>query len=199
MKRRMHPINEFMVTMAAVGMFFAPAARACGVQPGFGLPAAGLLAPLQKFQASASFAGATPAGQIPEADGSGHQRTTVVGMWNVTFYVGTTVWDVGIEQFYADGNEMTNDIVIPPALGNVCWGVWEKVSKGVYKMKHIGWTFDTNGAYAGRFDLTATLEVDAHGDSFGGTFVADQEDLSGAFIPTLHAEGTIKAERFTAN
>jgi hypothetical protein len=35
---------------------------------------------------------ALPGGQILEADGSEHQRPSVVGMWTIKFYVGTTLF-----------------------------------------------------------------------------------------------------------
>lgn len=203
MKLEMNTVRNFtMVAMAAVGLSFAPDARACGVRPGFGIPVSGLLTPLEKFQAPASFVGAMPAlpaGQIADADGSDHPHAPIVGMWTVKFYVETGLWDTAIEQFYADGNEMTNDIQVPPAAGNICWGVWEKVSKRSYKMRHIGWSFDASGTYMGRFYLTATLDMDAGRDTFSGKFVADQEDLSGNFIPSMHAAGVLKAERFTVD
>jgi hypothetical protein len=187
-----------IVTLATVGMFFAPEARACGVPPGPGLSPLGLLLPLQQLQTPRSLSDAqlaSPTGEARE-DGSGPQRTSLVGMWTVNFYVAGQLWDVAIEQFYGDGNEMTNDIAVSPTVGNVCWGVWERVSDRVYKMKHIGWGFDTTGAYAGRFDFVGTLEVGKDGDTFSGKFVADQEDLSGNLIPALHAEGFLKADRF---
>jgi hypothetical protein len=118
-------------------------------------------------------------------------------MWTVNFFVDNQLWDVAIEQFYADGNEMTNDIAVPPNTGNICWGIWQQVSERVYKLKHIGWSFDANGAYTGRFDFAATVELGRDGDTFTGRFVADQEDLSGNIIPALHAEGVLQGERFS--
>jgi hypothetical protein len=63
-------------------------------------------------------------------------------------------------------------------------------------MKHIGWVFDSNGIYLGRFDFAATLTMSDHDNHFTGTYTADQEDLSGNFIPDLHDEGTLKGTRF---
>ena len=59
---------------------------------------------------------------------------------------------------------MTNDNAYPPAQGNLCWGVWTRVEKGQYKINHIGWVFDANGGYFGRFDFEATLVLNDHGD-----------------------------------
>jgi hypothetical protein len=190
---------KLTITAAAIGVFFASDALACGVRPGFGPSPSVLLSPLQQFQSQPSLAEALPAltdGQTGKEGDSEHGRTSLVGMWTVNFFVAGQTWDVAIEQFYADGNEMTNDIAVPPGVGNICWGVWERVSNRVYEMKHIGWSFDANGVYAGRFDLTATLELSRDGDSFNGKFVADQEDLSGNPIPAQHAVGTLKAARF---
>jgi hypothetical protein len=91
---------------------------------------------------------------------------------------------------------MTNDIGAAPSVGNICWGVWERTGIRTFKLNHIGLVFDTNGKYIGLFKLSAALKVGNDGDTFTGTFVADQEDLSGKNIPDLHFEGTLKATRF---
>jgi hypothetical protein len=104
-------------------------------------------------------------------------------MWTVNFFAGapSQLWDVAIEQFYGDGNEITNDLAVPPSQGNVCYGVWVRVANNTYKMKHIGWAYGPNNVYIGRFDLAATIEVRNHGNSFVGRFRADQEDRIGGF------------------
>jgi hypothetical protein len=184
------------------GVLFAPEARACGTRPGeAGLAASRLFAPLLEFQTPPSTAQAQTAladGQDPEQDHSGCHHAPIVGMWIAHFYIGTTsqLYDIAIEQFYADGNEMTNDIAVPPATENVCYGVWEHAANRTFKLKHLGWVFDANGTFIGRFVLTATLDVDNDGDAFRGTYVADQKDLSGNIIPAYHAEGVLKARRF---
>jgi hypothetical protein len=184
-------------------MLFAPNAQACGERPGhIGLFASGLFATMPEHQTPLSLVGAQPAlplAQDREESNSERRHGSIVGMWNVNFYVASQVWDVAIEQFYADGNEMTNDLAFPPSQGNVCWGVWERVGNNTYKMKHIGWAYGPNDVYVGRFDFAATIEVSDHGNSFTGRFVADQEDLTGNVIPALHAEGILKATRFTVD
>ena len=202
MKLHIKTVNKTVklaISAAAIGVFFASDALACGVRPGFGPSPSLLSSPLQQFQSQPSLAEALPAltdGQTGKEGNSEHGRTSLVGMWTVTFFVAGQTWDVAIEQFYADGNEMTNDIAVPPGVGNICWGVWERVSNRVYKLKHIGWSFDTNGVYEGRFDLTATLELSRDGDYLNGKFVADQRTSQATPIPVLHAEGTLKATRF---
>ena len=203
MKFNIKAMSKITITaIAALGMWFAPDARACGTRRGeTGLAASRLFSGLLEFQTPPSTAQAQtalPGGQDPEQDHSGRNHAPIVGMWIAHFYVGTTsqVYDVAIEQFYADGNEMTNDIAVPPATENVCYGVWEYAANRTFKLKHLGWVFDTNGTFIGRFVLRATVDVANDGDTFTGTYVADQKDLSGNIIPGLHAEGLLKAKRF---
>jgi hypothetical protein len=157
-----------------------------------------LSALLSEAQRSSSFTAALP-GLSPSQDQRATQHASIVGMWMAGFYHGDHQWDAAIEQFYADGNEMTNDNAYPPADGNLCWGVWQRVGNGQYKMKHIGWVLDANGAYFGRFDLAATIAVTDHGDGFTASYVADQEDFSGNVIPAYPEEDTLKATRFAVD
>ena len=130
-----------------------------------------------------------------EKESSSSSRS-IVGMWIVTFYVEGKKWDFGIEQFHEDGLEMTNDIYAP-AVGNVCWGIWEPApGNGNFTMKHTGVTFDNLGVYAGLFDFSANITLSGDGNSFKAKFVADQEDLDGNIIPSLHVEGILQAKRF---
>src|SRR3954467_13659507 len=86
---------------------------------------------------------------------------SIVGMWTVTFLVGNgpDVYDVGFEQWHADGTEITMDVAVPPAAGNICLGVWERVGPRSVKLHHLGWNWDTSvtpAALAGVFVLDMT-------------------------------------------
>jgi len=190
-----------IVAITALGIGLSPRALACGKQFGqSGAATFGLSALLSEAQRSSSFTGALPglsSSQDQRASASLH--ASIVGMWLLGFYHGDQPWDAAIEQFSSDGNEMTNDNVASPALGYLCWGVWERVGNRQYKMKHIGWVFDANGAYFGRFDFVATITLTDHGDGFVGNYVIEQEDLSGNILPAFHDEGTLKATRFTVD
>jgi hypothetical protein len=189
-----------ITAIAALGILFAPDARACGKRPGeAGLAASSLFAPLLEFQTPASLPEAqTPSSedQDEEQGRSERRHAPIVGMWLVDFYVGTTVSDKGIQQFYADGNEMTTDIAAAPATDNTCYGVWEHAANQTFKLKHIGWVFDTNGTLMGRFNLTATLKVGNHGDTFTGSYVSDIRDLSEQIMPGSQAHGVLNGKRF---
>jgi hypothetical protein len=193
--------NTAMVAIATLGMLFAPNARACGTRPGeAGLGPSRLFAPLelQTPLSSAEAQTASPGDQDQQGNRSVRRHAAIVGMWTVDFYIGTSnqLYDRAIEQFYADGNEMTTDIAAAPATDNTCYGVWEHAADRTFKLKHIGWVFDTNGTFIGRFDLTATLKVGNHRDTFTGSYVSDIKDLSEQVIPGSQAQGVLKGKRF---
>jgi hypothetical protein len=200
MKLNLNSISKVTsMAIATLGIVFAPGARACSAGPGgAGLHGLGLLAPALQSQSPqpSSMESETA---MPENENGEQGYSRIVGMWTVNFYVDSKLWDYAIEQFYADGNEMTNDIGAAPSVGNICWGVWERTGKRTFKLRHIGLAFDTKGNYIGLFKLWATLKVGNHGDTFTGTFIADQEDLSKKNIPDLHWEGTLQADRFKVN
>jgi hypothetical protein len=126
-----------------------------------------------------------------------HDRSPIVGMWIATFYKDHTneQFDVAIAQFFADGNEIENDIAVPPRQQNTCYGIWEPSGNRIFKLKHFGWDF-TNDILDGTVLETATVRVSSDGNSFDGKYVFDQMDTSGNVIPSLHAEGALKGVRF---
>jgi hypothetical protein len=201
-KLNIKTVQGTMIAIAALGTLFASGARACGTRPGeAGLAASRLFAPLLEFQtplSSAEVQTALPGDQDQKDGRSERRHAPIVGMWTVDFYVGTSnqLYDRAIEQFYADGNEMTTDIAAAPATDNTCYGVWGHAANRTFKLKHIGWVFDTNGTFSGQFELTATLHVGNPGDTFSGWYVADVRDLSGDIDPKQHAEGVLKGKRF---
>src|SRR5438876_4455364 len=100
-------------------------------------------------------------------------RTSIVGLWVVTFRVGDGpgVYDKGFEQWHADGTEFTMDVAVPPAAGNVCVGVWVPTGPRSAKLHHVGWNWDTSlnpAALAGTFVLDMNATVDANGTTFTG-------------------------------
>ena len=46
--------------------------------------------------------------------------------------------------WHADGTEFENAFV-PPAGGNICYGVWKDLGKGTVKLHHIGLMFNSDG------------------------------------------------------
>jgi hypothetical protein len=56
--------------------------------------------------------------------------------------------DQAFETFTSDGNELMIDTT-PPALDNVCNGVWANVGHRKYRIKHPSWTFAPDGSLTG--------------------------------------------------
>lgn len=138
---------------------------------------------------------------VPALDDAQGGGASIVGMWNVEFLFGDGPdrYDQGFQLFHADGTEMMLSNGLPPALGNVCLGVWKKVAPRTVKLRHMAWNWTTEGAFAGTFELLVTLRLDRHGDSVAGTWVAESFDPDGNVIPGLHAEGVVRASRITAD
>jgi hypothetical protein len=189
-------------TVTALLTLFAPIASACLDQRTNGsAPAANLSVPALLGQMRSSSSGllsSLPDGQAAQSgDHSDHRRASIVGLWISTFYKNNTSeqFDVALAQFFADGNEIENDIAVPPRVQNTCYGVWESTGNRSVQLKHIGWDF-TNDVFDGSVLETATVRVSRDGNSFQGRYAFDQMDLAGNVIPSLHAEGVIKGVRF---
>ena len=137
-------------------------------------------------------------------DRSDHR--SVVGMWRVVLLLDDEngpVYDEVFEHFYSDGNELLISNGIPPALGNICIGVWRQIGHRTYTLRHMTWNwspdpndaFGVPGTFAGHFELHMKLRVDERGKTYSGTWVAQNFDESGNHIPALDAEGVVQGTR----
>jgi hypothetical protein len=141
------------------------------------------------------------------ADSDGN--SSVIGMWHAVLRLGSAtgpVYDEVLEQFHSDGTEILISNGLPPALGNVCIGVWKRIGARAYKLRHMTWNwappdngFGVPGTFSGHFELEITLRLDSHGRTYRGTWTAKNFDLSGDHIPGLDAEGVVTATRITVN
>jgi hypothetical protein len=187
------------IALATLGSLLPVGALACGDRPGL-------------VRASIRLGSATPTLQVasqPNASSMGNDNRTdsnsvpqkqgIVGTWIATWYVGNTtqIYDRVITVFHADGNETENDIAVPPATENVCYGVWEQTDRDKFTMRHVGWVFDVNGVFMGTVEVVATVSLTDRGAKFRGNFVLEQYDVTGNIIPADHAEGDITATRYT--
>jgi hypothetical protein len=163
-----------------------------------------LLGSIAPLLASLSIALA-PAAAVAQTPGS----EPVVGMWHAVYRIGDAdgpVFDDTFQQFHSDGNENLVSSGLPPALGNVCIGVWKKVGPRVYRLRHSTWNwsppdggFGVPGSFAGRFEMIVMVDVNQRSAAFSGTFSAKNYDASGNHIPELDAEGVVRATRITAD
>jgi len=131
--------------------------------------------------AAPGVSGITPAGPA-----------SIVGLWNITFFADGQPFDYGFDVFYADGNELLNDVT-PTIEGNICVGVWQQIAPRTYTLKHVTWNFDTSGNLSGSGVFYQTLHLSTDGNSYTGTVESIFYDLSGNL--TGQFAGTIEATR----
>ena len=134
---------------------------------------------------------------------------TVVGMWHAILRIGDAngpVYDEVLEQFHSDGTELLISNGLPPALGNVCIGIWKRVAPRTFKLRHMTWNwsppdggFGVPGSFAGHFELEVTLRLDARGNAFTGRWTAENFDLEGKHIPALDAQGVVTGTRLSVD
>jgi hypothetical protein len=111
------------------------------------------------------------------------EPATIVGLWHVN-YTGT--YDDNfppggpypptpfpfLESFktwHADGTEFESAF-LPPAGGNICFGVWKDMGNGTVKLHHIGLMFNTDGSVSSIFTVDETDTVSADGKNYKGMF-----------------------------
>jgi hypothetical protein len=140
-------------------------------------------------------------------DGDG--GSSIVGMWHAILRKDNAdgpVYDEVLEQFHSDGTELIISNGLPPALGNVCIGVWKRIGARTYRLRHMTWNwtqddggFGVPGALAGHFELEMTLRLDSRGNRFSGTWKAENFDTAGNHLPDLDAAGVVNATRLTVD
>ena len=139
-----------------------------------------------------------------ERDEDHKRRSAIVGMWIATYYVGafqgpeTERFDLAIQQFSSDGNELMNSALVPPEAGNVCFGVWKDLGHNTFKLRHTGWDFGdpATTAVSATFSLNVSLTVSPDGKTYSGTYTSDLKDLEGKVLPETAVEGDVRATRF---
>ncbi len=120
------------------------------------------------------------------------------------------VFDVGFQQFHSDGTELMISGGVPPTIGNVCIGVWEREAGGVIRLRHMTWNWAGNEVLGdvptGYFLLDVTLRTDSQGAAYSGTWRAASFDLGagplgsgGPAQPGSEFEGTLQAVRISGS
>jgi hypothetical protein len=124
---------------------------------------------------------------------------SILGLWHVAyvnsdgspFYQSFKFW-------HADRTEWESASGSPLA-GNVCLGVWRETETGTIRLHHVGWTFDSDnkGALTGTLTLDEINTVAPGGETYTGTFVLINYDLSGNVVRQF--QGTLTAKRITVD
>jgi hypothetical protein len=162
-----------LVALAGLGLLFtAPGVKAGGCAP---VP----------YPYKASTAPAIPF--VNPHDDNSYQPATIVGLWHLIYTAnystsGPLPFPVippgppssfqfleSFKTWHADGTEFENAI-LPPAGGNICFGVWKDLGHGCVKLHHIGLMFAADGSLAFIFTVDEKNTVAPNGKTYSGDF-----------------------------
>jgi hypothetical protein len=121
----------------------------------------------------------------------------IVGLWHVVYTAGGKLFNETLDQWHSDGTEFENAF-LPPAAGDICFGVWKGTGPHTVKLHHIGWTFDGTGTTTanGTFTLDEVNKVADDGKTYTGTFTFKTFPNEGTGV---EVSGTIAATRITVD
>ena len=143
----------------------------------------------------------SPAMPWMEHQEDGNWQPTIVGLWHVVYTQSDgSPFNQTFKMWHSDGIEFENAI-LPPAGGDICYGVWKQTGSRSVKLHHIGvmWAPDSTApggfAVAGTFTVDEEDTVSSDGKSYSGKFVFSQFDPSGNPGPVI--KGTTEAKRVT--
>jgi hypothetical protein len=200
-----------LVALAVLGLLFTAA----------GAKAAGCAAPYK--------AGAAPSIPFvsPQPDDSSNPQDaeqnfeprTIVGLWHLVYTATSATagplpvpvippgppdsfqFIQSYKTWHADGTEFENAF-LPPAGGNVCFGVWKDLGRGSVKLHHIGLMFSPEGAVSNVFTVDETDTVAANGKTYTGTFdfkIFEPTDVLGTGAVLQEIKGTTAGTRITVD
>jgi hypothetical protein len=169
-----------LVALVGLGLLFTASGAKAG---GCALP--------NKTGAAPSIPFVSPDGNDHQEDEDSKRPASIVGLWhlnyNATAESGAPIFPPvpfpfleSFKTWHADGTEFENAFM-PPAGGNICFGVWKDLGHGKVKLHHIGVMFGTEGnppAYVGTppeyvtniFTVDETDAVAPNGKTYSGFF-----------------------------
>ena len=104
--------------------------------------------------------------------------------------------------WHADGTEFENAF-LPPAGGNICFGVWKDLGHGSVKLHHIGLMFDSTGHVSNIFTVDEKDTVAPSGITYSGTFDfklwPPSFDAVGVGTPIAEVTGKTAGTRITVD
>ena len=181
------PVTLTTFAVVALSAPFVPAAVACGSSaPPMATRAlpAGLMPRLMEYPSVS-----------PQDPPERAADPSITGLWKTTLVSGGAVVMVSFDTWHSDGTELALDGLFPPATGNVCPGVWEKIGMRTYSTVHPAFEYDPTGTtIVAIFIEREQITLSPDGDSFQGTFTWDSYDFQGKLLPGSVA-GTVKGTR----
>ena len=92
-------------------------------------------------------------------------RPSIVGLWNVHYFQGTTELFQTYDQWHSDGLEFEVNSIYP---GAVCQGTFKQTANGIVQLFHVVYTFDASGVFNGHIEETQTNTVSARRQDLRG-------------------------------
>jgi hypothetical protein len=197
-----------LIALATIGVLFA----ASEAKAGCGTPS--------KAEPAAPIPFVSPHGNAPlnHQDDEDSRDRPIVGLWHVVYTAtyttsgplplpivppGSFQFNQTYKTWHGDGTEWENAF-LPPAGGNVCFGVWKDLSHGNVKLHHIGLMFapDGSGTLVNIFTIDEIDRVSHDGKTYEGTFdmkIFDPTDVLGKGTVLQEIKGTTAATRITAD
>ncbi len=191
-----------LVGLVGLGVLFA----ASGVKADCGLPYKTGAAP------SISFLRPQQDASLNHQEGEdSNKHASIVGLWHL-IYTATSAsgpfpptpfqFLESFKTWHADGTEFENAF-LPPAGGNICFGVWKDLGHGGVKLHHIGLMFASDGSVSNIFTVDETDTVASNGKTYIGTFDfklwPPSFDAVGIGSPLAEVTGTTAGTRITVD
>lgn len=108
---------------------------------------------------------------------------SMAGLWKTVLTADGGVVMVAFDTWHNDGTESSLDGLFPPATGNVCPGVWERVGPMTYATVHPAFEYDDAGVnIVAIFVERMKVTISGDGNSFKGTFTWDNYDFQGTLL-----------------
>lgn len=185
-------VRTSVMALAAMGSLAlaAPAAWAgCG-DGGLKAPASWNEGPIQAGDARI----------IRTANGNGVAGIqSIVGLWEVQFFVGSNLFDFGYAEWHDDGTEIMNSGGRAPSTGNFCMGAWTATGPFSYALNHFALSYDgATGKLNGKINIKENVQLQNKGQTFNGTFTIDVYDPA-TNAAVNHVSGTIIGKRLSAD
>jgi hypothetical protein len=170
-------IRILLVTAALSSVWVPGAAAACGSS-------------VQLLPPSVSSALQLPPLQEPASDGIAAEEPergegpSMTGLWKTVFVAGGAVVNLGFNTWHSDGTEWAVDGGFPPASGNVCPGVWERIGHRSYRTVHPAFNYDASNTHVTSiFIERLNVTISRDGNSYQGDFTWDSYDFQGNLLP----------------
>ena len=183
-------IKILLVTVALWSVWVPSASAACGSSaqrlPPSMSSAPQLPPPLQE---------AAPDGVAAETPQRGGEPS-MTGLWKTVFVAGGAVVNLGFNTWHSDGTEWALDGTFPPAGGNVCPGVWERIGHRSYRTVHPAFNYDASNTHVvGIFIERLKITISPDGNSYQGDFTWDSYDLQGNLLSDNSVAGRVMGTR----